>query len=517
MSRTAVLAAFAAVLSLSVAELACEKTEVEITCPDDAFISITSAVYGRTSMTEPTCGRGPESLQSDSCALGSSQSTVEAECNSLPSCSFEVTNEFFGTDPCPNVVKYLNYTWECEGGGGGGGGGAEGFMSAACEGDDLVLRCPGDLVIDIDSSNFGRTETTTETCGFGPASLTDTNCFDTAAPEIIADACQGENECTLPVSIDDFSGTDPCPGTKKVAEVSYDCVEGGDLPTDDAEQVCEKETATIECDAGVITIEAATFGRQATVPTCGKGPASLTNTSCGRIDNALDTIAELCDGETSCEISVTVDDIGLGDPCPGTVKYLEYEFSCGDGMPPEETDGPDVTESPMPPVETDGPVMTPAPSVGPPPPPPPPPTGGCGGMCMFSFAGGESSFAIGAPDVAFTSAIVSGDFTLGHIDSTGEAYVVAGGSPTLISEWSPANLSQPFSPSFFKSVSVESEDGEKSGIAHEYPQGNQVEYLGGQCIVVPLTAYQELDENGLVINNFAGSDPFKECVSFTIA
>jgi len=504
--RLSILLVPLALVHFAFAELACEKTLAEITCPADSFIDITFAAYGRTSTPEPTCGRGPESLGSDSCDLGSAQSTVEAACESQPSCSFNVTNEFFGADPCPNVVKYLNYTFECI-----EEPGDTELSATACEGDTLVLRCPDDLVIEISSSNFGRTETTTETCGFGPASLTNTNCFDPEAPAIIAAACEGNSECELPVSVDDFSGVDPCPGTKKVAEVSYSCVESVDVS--DAQQICEGETATLTCETEAITVTTATFGRRGTVPTCGKGPQSLTNTSCGNIDNQLDALSELCNGEITCEYEVDVDVIGF-DPCPGTVKYLEYDFTCGEapespsatpmpGTPAPGTPGP---ETPGP--ETPGPE-TPAPST--------PAPSQCGSTCIFMLAGDPDTVALtGDANVAFTPAIVAKDSSMmiGKVYATGQASVGRPRATTPITKYGPAALTQPYSSSFFKTAGLA--DG-GSGVAHETPQGNQGDFLSNLCVSLPLTGYEIVDENGNVVGHGAGTRPFQECVAFTIA
>lgn len=144
----------------------------------------------------------------------------------------------------------------------------------------------------------------------------------------------------------------------------------------------------------------------------------------------------------------------------------------------------------------------------------------CNPSCRFSFCPEvyNNAFTIGQPDKAFTTAICdpSGAINVGHVDSTGEAYIRDNYQYIPISQYAPDGLQQRFSPSFFKSYGIYDYGKDLSGIGHETPQTNQVQYLNNLCVSVPLTAYQVLDRPyGNVIDNRHPSDRYTDCVSFT--
>ncbi len=147
----------------------------------------------------------------------------------------------------------------------------------------------------------------------------------------------------------------------------------------------------------------------------------------------------------------------------------------------------------------------------------------CGDECKFSFcydyhkpSYGLNAFMIGRySDRPFTPAICDkyGKFVVGVVGSTGEAYVMEDWKKTLISNYSPYGLAQNFSPSFFKTFALDRV--QRSGVGHETPQQNQLNYLDNKCIVLPLTAYQKLDKYGHVIDNVhPRGRPFVDCVAF---
>jgi hypothetical protein len=146
----------------------------------------------------------------------------------------------------------------------------------------------------------------------------------------------------------------------------------------------------------------------------------------------------------------------------------------------------------------------------------------CGNTCRFTFCPRVKDylFPVGKSDKAVTPSIcdATGKINVGHVDSTGEAsvYNIKTG-PVKISSYSPPGLLQKFSPSFFKSFSLNSFGSDLSGVGHEVPQQNQVEYLDNICIILPLTAYQILNKpGGVVIDNIhpAGTETI-DCVAFS--
>ncbi|KAM6924909.1 L-rhamnose-binding lectin SML-like [Xenentodon cancila] len=91
---------------------------------------------------------------------------------------------------------------------------------------------------------------------------------------------------------------------------------------------CENSDSVhrLECDCGVIVVNSALYGR-ADSETCteGRPPEQLTNTQCSQT-GTIDIIRQSCEGKTVCEINI--DCVNDADPCPGTYKYLQTNYSC---------------------------------------------------------------------------------------------------------------------------------------------------------------------------------------------
>jgi hypothetical protein len=140
----------------------------------------------------------------------------------------------------------------------------------------------------------------------------------------------------------------------------------------------------------------------------------------------------------------------------------------------------------------------------------------CGDSCRFTFCPSQSYLSLGTPDTAISNAICDKyhKIYVGHVDSTGEAFVEKHGGFTPISQWSPPGLLQHFTPSFWKSFGLKYND--LSGVGHETPQQNQG-FLHGKCFVLPLTAYQVLSgPYGNVIDNVHPTNPYAENVAFNL-
>ncbi|XP_060085767.1 mucin-2-like, partial [Ylistrum balloti] len=91
--------------------------------------------------------------------------------------------------------------------------------------------------------------------------------------------------------------------------------------------ICEDKTGTITCD-GLITVTSARYGRFDKV-TCPH--VAMTSTGC-KADRVFASITSQCDGETTCTLTPT--NTEYGDPCPGSYKYLEVNYTC---QSPEST------------------------------------------------------------------------------------------------------------------------------------------------------------------------------------
>ncbi|XP_033485442.1 L-rhamnose-binding lectin SML-like [Epinephelus lanceolatus] len=82
----------------------------------------------------------------------------------------------------------------------------------------------------------------------------------------------------------------------------------------------------LSCDAGVISVQAALYGRTDT-ETCseGKPPQQLSNTKCSQ-QGVVDVLKKRCDGKKVCELNTKI--VRTSDPCRGIFKYLETNYTC---------------------------------------------------------------------------------------------------------------------------------------------------------------------------------------------
>eukprot|EP00179_Madagascaria_erythrocladioides_P000162 CAMPEP_0198316634 /NCGR_PEP_ID=MMETSP1450-20131203/6456_1 /TAXON_ID=753684 ORGANISM="Madagascaria erythrocladiodes, Strain CCMP3234" /NCGR_SAMPLE_ID=MMETSP1450 /ASSEMBLY_ACC=CAM_ASM_001115 /LENGTH=182 /DNA_ID=CAMNT_0044019801 /DNA_START=97 /DNA_END=645 /DNA_ORIENTATION=+ len=143
--------------------------------------------------------------------------------------------------------------------------------------------------------------------------------------------------------------------------------------------------------------------------------------------------------------------------------------------------------------------------------------------CMFTFEGAGAmvpTYKAGQPDTSITPPIVlKGDdgvspspdlFDLpivGYVDSTGPTYVILPTGAVLISKL--AGPSPPFAETFVKATPFEMG---MSGLGHQAPSGDQIEFLDGVCVLTPITKYQLFTDG--VIDNVESSDTFTSCAVF---
>jgi len=95
---------------------------------------------------------------------------------------------------------------------------------------------------------------------------------------------------------------------------------------------CEHEgTRTLECPAGsVLKINSAYYGRQSTTVCPNDDIGNQDVTGCVA-SGSEDTIEDMCEGKQSCVINP--DNSVFGDPCHGTVKYVEVDYDCVGSTP----------------------------------------------------------------------------------------------------------------------------------------------------------------------------------------
>uniref|UniRef100_A0A3B3HRU2 SUEL-type lectin domain-containing protein n=1 Tax=Oryzias latipes TaxID=8090 RepID=A0A3B3HRU2_ORYLA len=82
----------------------------------------------------------------------------------------------------------------------------------------------------------------------------------------------------------------------------------------------------VEFDNGVIRVQSALYGRKNN-KTCSEGrpPREFSNTGCSQ-NGTGDFVKNRCNGKKVCEISTN--DVISPDPCYGTYKYLQTNFTC---------------------------------------------------------------------------------------------------------------------------------------------------------------------------------------------
>ena len=168
----------------------------------------------------------------------------------------------------------------------------------------------------------------------------------------------------------------------------------------------------------------------------------------------------------------------------------------------------------------------------------------CYSKCRFQFCDGTTEFnAKRYPaDTPFHGRLCDkyGKIHLGTVDQSGEPLIVSKyhGKPVVrISKFYPKGLKQSFSPSFFKTLSVNGYYTEKYGkkvynpkrnhgkytphkyssVGRETSQQGQIKFLHNKCVILPFKKYQVLDKYGrTVIRNVNTHNSLYDCVAFKV-
>ncbi|XP_072045787.1 L-rhamnose-binding lectin SML-like isoform X2 [Amphiura filiformis] len=180
-----------------------------------------------------------------------------------------------------------------------------------CEHETFHIKCAVGQMISVSSAVYGRQKS--NVCTNGPNPQTN-NCAAVNSLKLVQDQCEGRETCDIQASNGVFQ--DPCVGTFKYLEIVYSC----------KDYVCEHDTLHLECAVGqTISVSSALYGRQKS-NVCTNGPNPQTN-NCAAV-NSLKLVQDQCEGHETCDIQAS--NGVFGDPCVGTFKYLEIEYSCED-------------------------------------------------------------------------------------------------------------------------------------------------------------------------------------------
>ncbi|KAM9475483.1 uncharacterized protein Hap1MRO34_011288 [Clarias gariepinus] len=358
--------------------VACEGSVASLDCGTQR-IMIVWANYGRTDSTTCSTGRPSSQVSNKNCYSSNTLSTVSSVCDGQNSCSITASNSVF-SDPCGGTYKYLSIVYGCimkrhvdqvrarrinidtepdennrppdvsmrmpeikslevdnatvqE---------SKEVMDVTvqecavllvapgllvsgvvffsentitCYGDVQRLTCDTGLIM-VNSSLYGRTDNSTCITGKRPAQVANTRC--SLSISTVADRCNGLRVCELKTDL--LGNPDPCFGTYKYYNTTYDCISGRVVV------ICEQGYSTLDCENDSIKIINANFGRHDSF-TCSNGlPCNAThNTNC-YAKNTSSIVAALCNGQKRCtlEASSTI----FTDPCNGTSKYLTVSYRC---------------------------------------------------------------------------------------------------------------------------------------------------------------------------------------------
>ncbi|XP_059354434.1 L-rhamnose-binding lectin CSL3-like [Carassius carassius] len=184
--------------------------------------------------------------------------------------------------------------------------------SVTCEGDSASLSC-GSRFINVLFAKYGRTDCKTCSDGKPPVLLSNVHCSSETSLQMMATQCNGRKSCSVQAVNSVFN--DPCVGTYKYLEVSYECLKPKQHVT------CEGSRGDITCGKGVISVHNANYGRQ-NLATCPHKFA--TSTHCNSDQTAC--MRSRCNGKKSCHVLASNSE--FSDPCVGVYKYLVVTYSC---------------------------------------------------------------------------------------------------------------------------------------------------------------------------------------------
>ncbi|XP_051961073.1 rhamnose-binding lectin-like [Xyrauchen texanus] len=291
----------------AVQHITCGEDTTTLSCAEGT-IQVFTAKFGLTDST--VCSAGPSEELSEIQCTQDTYHSVANICDGKQSCTFNLdTNVSYGS--CEGNYKYLNVFYICL---------PPIKELLTCDGKTANITCAYGNIKVLEAS-YGRTDSTTCSAGIDPSELTIGQCTEDTSISAVANKCDGENSCSIPVGNTAF--TESCPGTYKFLKVSYKCV-----PETTEHVTCEGEIGSLHCDQG-IKVYAANYGRtDSTTCSAGKPADQVSNVHCTQ-SSAISVVANRCDRKQDC--SIDVNNNIFKDPCGGIYKYLQVSYYC---LPP---------------------------------------------------------------------------------------------------------------------------------------------------------------------------------------
>jgi len=95
-----------------VSRYGCEGTTLHLSCPEGQLLQVVRANYGRFSLE--VCNSSGNTSWSFNCIQHQTKAVLDRRCSNLPGCTFQVTSQLFGGDPCPGTGKYIEVHYQCQ-------------------------------------------------------------------------------------------------------------------------------------------------------------------------------------------------------------------------------------------------------------------------------------------------------------------------------------------------------------------------------------------------------------------
>lgn len=310
---------------------------------DSGVINVLRANYGRQSILkcrDHTDNRRAPIFTTDCTSRGSFE-IVNFLCTNHQECSIPANSDIFG-DPCAGTSKYLEVKYQCvkrnDRSDCRGVSVSPMMRMQACESFDLNIKCEKGDTISVVRANFGRTSR--GVCNSnGNAPIYTDQCFSPNSLNIASRTCSGKSQCTL--TADSATFGDPCVGTNKYLEVEYQCAGNTNCRANRESTVdplspttlglrkvvaCEGSNLEVKCGQGEkISVSRANFGRTSRDVCTDNGNAPIYTDKCFS-PNSLDLVNRYCSGQNQC--TGPASSAIFGNPCVGTFKYLEVEYTC---------------------------------------------------------------------------------------------------------------------------------------------------------------------------------------------
>ncbi|XP_073982775.1 rhamnose-binding lectin-like isoform X3 [Rhodnius prolixus] len=201
--------------------------------------------------------------------------------------------------------------------------GGEPMKTLGCENDSVYLSCPKGYAVDVLSALYGKKDR--RICHH-PGN-DNANCAAGNALTITKFKCNGKQNCVIEASNRVFG--DPCWGTIKYLEVTYDCKKVIISTT----TACEHKTLKISCPHGsYLWIVNALYGRVNPL-TCFEEGQKTATTNCDA-STAMGVLESRCNNLREC--TIVAENSVFGDPCFGIFKYLEVDYECRNSISGEQ-------------------------------------------------------------------------------------------------------------------------------------------------------------------------------------